>query len=247
LSPYFPPGEGKHALLTDCRYQRFVDWVETAIAYGLSASNKPVPNPKYNPNDTKGTQPATIQEGTWCLDPAQARPGVFDQLKGLPTALCEESPAPTRQPVATKKGRSKDERPKEHQTMAASATENKPPLMFPLTRGNRQILATLELWPRSLISIFIYLGKLVDAEPSDLVTLYNTEAIAHGDRRLTTVLMNTPSIQCFAAYSSYAGDFCVPYQDADNTKRMFGLLAELTALSFTANDIPTSLTVGLTP
>jgi hypothetical protein len=158
LSRYFPPGEGDYADLTNCPYQRFVDWVETAIAYGLSVATKDVPNPKYDPSDTKGTQPKTIKVGRFCLDPAQARPGVFDQLKGLPTALCDEPPKGTE--------------------------ENKPPLMFPFTRGSKQVLATLEFWPRSLVSLFTYLGKILKSEPNDLVVLYNQTAQANDDRAL---------------------------------------------------------------
>jgi hypothetical protein len=58
LSRYFTPAEGDYEDLTNCRFQRFADWVETAIVYGLSVTTKDVPNPKYDPSDTKGTQPS---------------------------------------------------------------------------------------------------------------------------------------------------------------------------------------------
>ncbi len=248
VSPYHPPGEGRFADLTNCKYQRFVYWIEAGISYGLSVEYTTIPNPRYEPSDSKSTQPKTILSGRFCLDPAEARPDLAGRLKGLPTVLCEQKPK--KSPSATPPGKQRahaNARPAASPPPAVpakpSTPEDRTELAFPFTRGAQVIPATLGIRTRSLMAAFIYLGKLLRAQ--DLVQLYSAEAQSNGDRRLLTVEPASAGGGCFA-YSE-ADSLCVPYLNADNTKRIFSMLAELIQLNSAASDTPTSLTVRLTP
>ncbi len=73
VSPYHPPGTGQFADIRKCPYQRFVYWVEGAVAYGLTVDFSEASNPKYDITDTSSKEPKTIVQGRFCLDPALAR------------------------------------------------------------------------------------------------------------------------------------------------------------------------------
>jgi hypothetical protein len=249
VSPYHPPGDGKFADLTNCRYERFIYWIETGIAYGLSIEYASIPNPKYDPNDSKGTQPKTIVSGRFCLDPAQARPDLVDQIKHLPTSLCDQQPkmaaAPAKQAAAAKpvKAKAPAGGHAAPRTVTNATQDEGTELAFPFTRNGRMVLATLGFRMRPLIGAFTYLGQLLSRQ--DTVVLYNASAQSNGDRRLLTATPATDNANCFAFAD--LGNWCVPEQGGDNTKRVFSLLAELIQLNSTASDTPTSLTVRLTP
>ncbi|HVT29839.1 MAG TPA: hypothetical protein VHE81_17610 [Lacipirellulaceae bacterium] len=245
VSPYHPPGEGGYATLANCRYQRFLYWVEAGIAYGLTVDFSTVPNPKYDPNSKTQTQPKTILTGVFCLDPAQARPDLVRQLQGLPTALCEHAAgqkqaAPTT-PHRKSKPTSANTKPETPSTSSADNREST--LTFPFTRGSQVVRATLGLRTRSLMATFLYLGKLL--RHPDAVKYYTLAARSAGDNRMLTVQPAKVFDDCFAVAESK--DACVPRENADNTKRLFSMLSELIQLNSTVSDTPASLTVRLTP
>jgi hypothetical protein len=225
-SYYHPPGEGSFNDLSTCKYQRFYYWVETAVAYGLTVSFSTVTNPKYVETDPKGTQPKTITSGHFCFDSAQAQPKRVRLIgKDLPNTCDQQSnPAPT-------------------------ALDDAHVHIFNFSRsGFKSTPAILEIKPRSLMGVFLYLGKIVTA-PSHgrgLVPLYSPEASSNGDNNMLTTTEGLAD-NCFAVATLNKEHYCVPAKDTDNTKRVFALLSELITLSSTASDIPTSLTVRLTP
>jgi hypothetical protein len=58
-----------------------------------------------------------------------------------------------------------------------------------------------------------------------------------GDQGLIRVVRNyDSSVRCFSHTYFYDGDYCVP-EDATNTKRIFGLLAQLIAIQTAAADL----------
>jgi hypothetical protein len=100
--------------------------------------------------------------------------------------------------------------------------------------------------PRSAYGIYEFLGKLLKqslaedaAPPSD--TPFEPELAP----RLSTVLddqsvlniVRNPTTGCFVRVDFIDGVYCVPEQGSENTKRIFGLLAQLTALQTTASDL----------
>lgn len=285
---YHPPGQGQFLDLSNCKYQRFYYWVQTAVAYGLTVTFSTVTNPKYVETDTKGTQPKTVVAGRFCFDAAQAQPLRAKQPEGL-LNTCDKRPNPppvaaavpvtvtvavTAPPPAKASASATATAPltvavtapvpeKATATATATATANAaaPALApaaitlddahvkFNFTRpGFEPMSGVLELVPRSLAGVFLYLGRIAIA-PSHgqgLVPLYSAEARSNGDINMLTTTNDTTD-DCFAVAALGKERYCVPSKDTDNTKRVFALLAELIALSSTASDIPTSLTVRVTP
>ena len=246
---YYEPN-GSIPNLADCRYERFLYWVELAIAYGLAADSHSVTNPKFDPNDKSGAQPKTILKGTLCFDSAQARidlGGISDkailpcepQASTAPPAAKQNKTARTTTEAAISEGQSPND-----QAVNDNITQF-PVTCYPFRRGGKTVCIRIGFRMRSLSGIFTYLGKVMTAamHGDKLVTLYNTSARSNGDTALFTARAATTTTDCFALAQSAQGDVCVPLVGADNTKRLFSLLAELVSLNQTASDIPASLTV----
>jgi hypothetical protein len=62
------------------------------------------------------------------------------------------------------------------------------------------------------------------------------------DRQLLNVVINQSSA-CFAETRFMDGNYCVPEEGSANTKRIFGLLAQLLALQTSATDLAITPTV----
>jgi len=101
-------------------------------------------------------------------------------------------------------------------------------------------LVKLRVFPRSTFSIFQYLGRIIAAGDAGIIKLRTPEAIGHGALEDDTLFrVSSGGGDCFLAVA-YGRGYCVP-QDAYNTKRILGLLAQLLALNTSIRD------VGITP
>jgi hypothetical protein len=105
--------------------------------------------------------------------------------------------------------------------------------------------------PRSAYGVFKFLGAVMKMQlekpsaapyiPSrrnpEIITKAPELASVTGDRKLITVERNYDnSVRCYAHTYFYDGDYCVP-ESADNTKLIFGLLAQLIAIQTSATDL----------
>jgi len=105
---------------------------------------------------------------------------------------------------------------------------------------------TFRVYPRSAYGVFEFLGNLLRIQRENLgplpTTYYPrlevTEPIriltVPEDPNLITVIPGNGA--CFSHTWFYDGDYCVPEQAA-NTKRIFSLLAQLTAITTSATDL----------
>jgi hypothetical protein len=96
----------------------------------------------------------------------------------------------------------------------------------------------LQVFPRSTFAIFQYLGRIVAAGDAGVITLRTADAIGAGalqDDKLFVLNRSGPA-SCFVAVDYGGGGYCVP-DDAINTKRILGLLAQLLALNTSVRDI----------
>jgi hypothetical protein len=98
---------------------------------------------------------------------------------------------------------------------------------------------TVRVAPRSTFSIFQYLGRLVAEGDAGRIKLL-TEA-ATGRQPLFDdnffLVESGGAGPCFLAVNYEGRDYCVPEEDARNTKRILGLLVQLLALSTEVRDI----------
>jgi hypothetical protein len=106
---------------------------------------------------------------------------------------------------------------------------------------------------RSTYGIYQFLGKLlrqsrggVDFEvpawvrPEDVRPELST---VQEDHKLLNVVFDRSAGSCFAETQFLDGIYCVPEDGSSNTKRIFGLLAQLLALQTTASDLAITPTV----
>jgi hypothetical protein len=98
---------------------------------------------------------------------------------------------------------------------------------------------TVRVAPRSTFSIFQYLGRLIAEGEAGLIKL-KTEA-ATGRAPLFDdnffLVQTGGGGPCFLAVNYEGRNYCVPTEDARNTKRILGLLVQLLALSTEVRDI----------
>jgi hypothetical protein len=114
-------------------------------------------------------------------------------------------------------------------------------------RDTQGQLVKLRVFPRSTFSIFQYLGRIVAAGEAGQIKLRTEQAIGHAplqDDTLFTVASGS-SGDCFLAIS-YGHGYCVP-EEALNTKRILGLLAQLLALNTSVRDVAITPQVQLLP
>jgi hypothetical protein len=186
---YYPRNARSFDDLRDCNSQRFRYWMGTALAYGMSFSFQAVPNPKHNANDPKDTQPPTIVSGTVCFDAALAEPwaaqATEDFFKNSPCIKTSETKPAT--------GKAADP----NQNLIFS-------FPYPGPGCNKACMTDIEVKPRSLLSAYAYLGRLLKmaTEYGLFVTLHTPEAQANGD----TLLFQPPP----APSQSIRPTFCRP-------------------------------------
>jgi hypothetical protein len=104
----------------------------------------------------------------------------------------------------------------------------------------------LRVFPRSTFSIFQYLGRLVAYGDAGQIKLQTEEAIGRAPLRDETLFaVNSGGGDCFLSVD-YGRTYCVP-DDALNTKRILGLLAQLLALNTSVRDVSITPQVQLLP
>jgi len=105
-------------------------------------------------------------------------------------------------------------------------------------RDRRGELVKLQVFPRSTFAIFEYLGRIIAAGDAGEIKLKTAAAVGNGslqDDRLFVLNRSGPA-SCFVAVDYGGSGYCVP-DDAINTKRILGLLAQLLALNTSVRDI----------
>jgi hypothetical protein len=113
-----------------------------------------------------------------------------------------------------------------------------------------------EIVPRSAYGIYQFLGKLLrqsrgglELDPSQMPENIREDELRpelstiKEDRQLLNVVLNQSSSGCFAETRFIDGYYCVPEEGSANTKRIFGLLAQLLALQTSASDLAITPTV----
>jgi len=99
---------------------------------------------------------------------------------------------------------------------------------------------TVRVAPRSTFSIFQYLGRLVAEGEAGLIKLRTVAATGRPplfDDNFFLVESGGAGGPCFLAVNYEGRNYCVPTEDARNTKRILGLLVQLLALSTEVRDI----------
>jgi hypothetical protein len=107
--------------------------------------------------------------------------------------------------------------------------------------------------PRSAYGIYQFLGRLLrqSAGGTELAIpdyirvdeLKPELSSVLEDRKLLNVVLNQSASECFAETRFIDGYYCVPEEGSANTKRIFGLLAQLLALQTSASDLAITPTV----
>ena len=118
----------------------------------------------------------------------------------------------------------------------------------------------LEVTTRSIFGVFYYLGGVMAHHDEATLRLhhYDLPAETTVDAPLLAVL-DKPGMgpvaglggglgeTCFTAVDYEGRHYCVPQDGADNTKRIFGILAALLALKQSPGDLPITQTVRIAP
>ena len=112
-----------------------------------------------------------------------------------------------------------------------------------------------EILPRSAYGIYQFLGKLlrqsrggVELDRNQIPEYVREDEVrpelstVREDKQLLNVVINQSSA-CFAETHFIDGNYCVPEEGSANTKRIFGLLAQLLALQTSASDLAITPTV----
>jgi hypothetical protein len=235
----------------DHRNRCFIDWVHVATLVGLTVEEKSVEKPSAGKSDSGGTasgssKPATTIYARFCNNLILAEQAVavvgktsqivrdlhknldlpFTALYGPKSCGYPWSPPPAKQPQSD---------------------------TFPLKFDAYGV--TFRIIPRSAYGVFEFLGSVMrmqregfTRQPSAYIPPgreFGPESVVEppklasvtGDQGLIRVVRNyDSSVRCFSHTYFYDGDYCVP-EDATNTKRIFGLLAQLIAIQTAAADL----------
>ena len=110
--------------------------------------------------------------------------------------------------------------------------------------GTRLGTASYEIIPRSTFGIYQFLGRILALNLQNEVRLRGPH-VQREDPRILGVTREAGVEGCFADVT-FEGEFvCVPRQGAENTKRIFSLLAQLVALNTQIGDLAITPTVRL--
>ena len=101
-----------------------------------------------------------------------------------------------------------------------------------------------EVITRSTFGIYQFLGRILAANLQDDVAIRGPRT-SNEDRRILGINPGSGDSGCFAETALEGDFFCVPRHGAENTKRIFSLLAALVALNTNVNDLAITPTVRL--
>jgi hypothetical protein len=101
-----------------------------------------------------------------------------------------------------------------------------------------------EVITRSTFGIYQFLGRILAQNLQNDVAIRGPRVL-NEDRRILGIDRESGGDGCFADTSLEGEFFCVPRHGAENTKRIFSLLAALVALNTNVNDLAITPTVRL--
>jgi hypothetical protein len=220
----------------DPRKRCFREWTELATVTGLSVDQ----------HTEKGENGKIASYSRFCFDDVLGRRGQAAMNQASPGRLqyimAKYVDPGTLQALSPKCG---SPWPKETDTQAATDT-----LKFHV--GPLQF----EILPRSAYAIYQFLGKILrqqngglEFDESQIPEYIRKEDIrpelstVKEDKQLLNVVLNQSTSECFAETRFIDGYYCVPEEGSANTKRIFGLLAQLLALQTSASDLAITPTV----
>lgn len=220
----------------DPRKRCFREWTELATITGLSVDQ----------HTEKGESGKIASYSRFCFDDVLGRRGQAAMNQASPGRLqyimAKYVDPGTLQALSPKCG---SPWPKETDTQAATDT-----LKFHV--GPLQF----EILPRSAYAIYQFLGKILrqqngglEFDESQIPEYIRKEDIrpelstVKEDKQLLNVVLNQSTSECFAETRFIDGYYCVPEEGSANTKRIFGLLAQLLALQTSASDLAITPTV----
>lgn len=222
---------------TDKKKRCFEDWVHIATLSGLTVEEKSVEkasSAKSSDSSSSGggsSKPTTTIYARFCNNSILARQAQAVVAKTDPAALA-----------------------KLHLDLDVSYTEiftvngcgrswpisNEPqpdtfPLKFPASG------VTFRIIPRSAYGVFEFLGTVMKMQRGDFVgksplRLPKLDSVTEDQDLINVMQRYNGDTQCFSHTWFYDGDYCVP-ENATNTKRIFGLLAQLIAIQTAAADL----------
>ena len=225
------------------RHRCFREWIELATLTGLSVDEHTERSDKSDGGKGGGGGGRALAR--FCFDEVLARRGqaAMEQASpGRPEELIAKYVDPgTLKQLSPKCG---SPWPKQNPEEAAADT-----LKFRV--GPLQFA----LLPRSAYGIYQFLGRILresgkGALDDSQIPPYlrrgelqpELSSIAE-DHKLLNVVLNSSSGGCFAETRFIDGYYCVPEEGSANTKRIFGLLAQLLALQTSASDLAITPTV----
>jgi hypothetical protein len=188
-------------------FARFQRYVALASQYALTAEPQQLKAPKAKTTGAKG-QEEIASSAEYRL--------CFDRSRWAPG-----TPFANNRPLCGSKDKMPDER-----TVSFVDQQGAP--------------ITLRVAPRSTFSIFQYLGRLVAEGEAGRIKLLTEAATGRPplfDDNFFLVESAGASGPCFLGVNYEGRDYCVPAEDARNTKRILGLLVQLLALSTEVRDI----------
>jgi hypothetical protein len=210
-----------------CNYQKFLYWLRVAFSYGVTTEEVSVPNPaakmdkspvSNSVTNTNTSQLATIPPARVCFDPALGRKSISEYP--LPSLLC----GPKTKPSGGQ---------------------------FPVAGGTAIKAFVPEF--RSPYAVFGYFGHLIAYDTVDRVKLdaglreagFDIPSLHWRDGPRILTVDGTPP--CFARINYEGRDYCVPSENANNTKEIFTLLNALVALSILQTALPVTQSVIVQP
>jgi hypothetical protein len=241
-SGYSPAAPPKYAAPAQCIFHRFEYFMQKGMQYGISAEARSRTSTTGTNGAADKPAPAktTATEGHICFDPAlsYAKRKAMTAARDTFNGICDgEWARDVNGPGAP-----------------GSGLKDVSSVPFPFAyyvngKVINRVSINVEFVPRSTFGLFRYLGRLLATQRASGVKLYSSELStenAAGDRELLNIVTDK-SVGCFA-YIDFAGtSYCVPFVDSANTKRVFGLLTQLIALSIKPSDLPITPTVQVTP
>jgi len=226
----------------DPHHHCFRDWAEIATISGLTVEQRKLQQPKEAEESKASTAKAGSAKATaetvsrLCFDTVLAKEGMAAMAQANPSRL-EQLRAQFlgRITAASLSPRCGSAWPNPSAEAASTDT-------LEFTAGNLKF----RIVPRSAYAIYEFLGKLLKLKLARTVILPPPGVLLEQvqpqlstvaeDANILNVVPDGGGPDCFSHVYFGDGEYCVPI-DAANTKRIFGLLAQLTALQTTASDL----------
>lgn len=199
-------------------FPRLIDIASTS---GLTVETRVV-------SGAKGDKSGRTTIGRLCFDPILAAKAIMDH----PEPTFPRSAGLSRRPICGKdpwteagKGGASNS------VQFASGPARRGPVEFEITT-------------RSTFGIYRFLGRILAARMTEEIRLRDSRSYPGDDPRLLAVTQDAST--CFVDLVYEGEHYCVPDR-ADNTKRIFGLLAQLLALKTTVQDLGITPVVRVSP